>query len=338
MSDIFTVKNLMNIAAWKEIAETGMNAFQFITGIDKRVRGGKKTDAEDAKDGTQKAQVEGKGNIDEHNYLIGLAEVHFGASLSAIPKEDLTVSRGHFRKLMKIHKLLREEGKSGGAEKLMHVIGHESHLQGTVSQRASNPKGQKPEGEAPAPKIDIHNVRERTNPAGRLIIRFLTDIEPQEAVDLLTAASVTDTAKDKAAATTKAVADKGKEAWEEIKKWWLDGNRDTRIHAVWARIVLGDDAVMKRILSSDRALELWNSYRLEANDPKRARAYLEDLQKYIWDEVEAHQKKDEPAEPDPEQPPVPSPSRFQWLPRKVPMALMVWIIPVIILILIVYTR
>lgn len=282
--------------------------------------GGKRSVSNDPSgDASTTANEGGKGNIDEHNALIAMAEAHFAGS--GAPAK-LTITRSCFRKLMAIFKLLREQGKSGGAEKLMHIIGHESHLQGTaVSQRASGPKGQKPEGEPPVSKIDIHNVRERTNPAGQLIIRFLTDIEPQEAVDLLTAASITDNGKDKTAAAAKAAKEKLDEGWQAIAKWWYDGNRDLRIHSAWARIVLADDKAMERILSSDRALELWNSFQLESNDPVRARRYIEQLEGYIWEQVNAHQ---DASTEEPNQAPTPSPSRFQWLPRKMPWMFIVW--------------
>lgn len=288
--------------------------------MDKVGIGGKRSASNDpSADASTTANEGGKGNIDEHNALIAMAEAHFASS--GAPAK-LTITRSCFKKLMAIFKLLREQGKSGGAEKLMHIIGHESHLQGTaVSQRTSSPKGQKPEGEAPAPRIDIHNVRERTNPAGQLIIRFLTDIEPQEAVDLLTAASITDNGKDKAAATAKAAKEKLDEGWQAIAKWWYDGNRDLQIHSTWARIVLNDDKVMERILSSDRALELWCSYRLESNNPVQARRYIEELEAYIWEQVNTHQ---DASTEEANQVPAPSPSRFQWLPRKVPWMFIIW--------------
>lgn len=93
-------------------------------------------------------------------------------------------------------------------------------------------------------------------------------------------------------------------------KWWYDGYRDTWIQIKWAGWVLGDDAAMKEILTSDPALEYWNSFQLEDNNPEQARVYLERLQGYVWDEVERRKEEREAAEQSPAH------RRFKWLPSQ----------------------
>lgn len=246
-------------------------------------------------DGVQKAKEDGKGNIDEHNALIAMAEAHFGTSLSNIPPEDIAVTRGRFRKLMSIMKKLREDGKSGGAEKLMQIIGHESHLQGTASIPKVT-KGQKPEGQTE--RIDIRNVRDRTNPAGRLIICFLTDIEAQEAVELLTASSITDNTKDKAAAAAKATANKGRETVEKLREWY--GKHDTQIHLGTARYLLknykigeGSDArpAIDVLLESDAALEWVRKIDAAKENSSEQRELQEGFQLWLQEKVLAIRKR-----------------------------------------------
>lgn len=231
-------------------------------------------------DGTKEAKEDGRGMIDELNALIAMAEAHFGASLGNMPAEDNTVTRGRFSKLMAIFKKLREDGKSGGAEKLMHIIGHESHLQGT----ASIPKAAKGQPASGQPeRIDIHNVRQRTNPAGRLIIRFLTDLEVAEAVELLTASSITDNGKDKTAAAAKAAAEKA----DEWKRRWKEyyGEHDTALHEL-AALLATDRETLRRITESARAEELRAAVEAAPEGEKRARheayqLYLQEMVKHF---------------------------------------------------------
>ena len=231
-------------------------------------------------DGTKEAKEDGRGMIDELNALIAMAEAHFGASLGNMPAEDNTVTRGRFRKLMAIFNKLREDGKSGGAEKLMHIIGHESHLQGTASIPKTT-KGQPASGQPE--RIDIHNVRQRTNPAGKLIIRFLTDLEVTEAVELLTTSSITDNGKDKTAAAAKAAAEKA----DEWKRRWKEyyGEHDTALHEL-AALLATNHETLRRITESERAQELRAAVEAAPEGEKRARheayqLYLQEMVKHF---------------------------------------------------------
>ena len=111
-------------------------------------------------------------------------------------------------------------------------------------------------------------MRERTNPAGKLIIRFLTDLETQEAVDLLVASSITDNSKDATAAVAKTVADKGDEIWTKLKGWY--GENDTRVHVFLATLATSRETV-NRILASPRAVELWAAVEAAPEGERRAR-------------------------------------------------------------------
>lgn len=242
----------------------------------------KPTSSGGSDDGTKEAREDGRGMIDELNALIAMAEAHYGTSLASMPMEDNTITRGRFRKLMDIFKKLRADGKSGGAEKLMHIIGHESHLSGTASIPKA-PKGQQPSGQPE--RIDIHNVRQRTNPAGRLIIRFLTDLETSEAVELLTAASITNNAKDKTAAAAKAAADKADEWRQHWKEWY--GTHDTALHEL-AVLLATDRETLRRITESARAEELRAAVEAAPEGEKRARheayqLYLRQMVKHFRD-------------------------------------------------------
>ncbi len=254
---------------------------QNLKGMYQRVLGiGGKSAGSDKDDGTKEAKEDGRGMIDELNALIAMAEAHFGASLGNMPAEDNTVTRGRFSKLMAIFKKLREDGKSGGAEKLMHIIGHESHLQGTASIPKAT-KGQPASGQPE--RIDIHNVRQRTNPAGRLIIRFLTDLQTAEAVELLTASSITDNTKDKAASTAKAAADKAGEWRRQWKEWY--GTHDTALHEL-AVLLATDRETLRRITESERAQELQAAVEAAPEGERRARheayqLYLQEMVKYF---------------------------------------------------------
>ena len=244
-----------------------LNLFQMnsVRGLLSKVGIGKGAGSAGVDDGTKEAKEDGRGMIDELNALIAMAEAHFGCSLAKMPAEDDTVSRGSFRKLMAIFKKLREDGKSGGAEKLMHIIGHESHLQGTASIPKAT-KGQPASGQPE--RIDIHNVRQRTNPAGRLIIRFLTDLQTAEAVELLTASSITDNTKDKAAATAKAAADKAGEWQRQWKEYY--GKHDTALHEL-AVLLATNRETLRRITESERAKELRAAVEAAPEGEKRAR-------------------------------------------------------------------
>jgi hypothetical protein len=259
-----------------------INLFQMsnVRGLLNKVGLGKGTSSSGSDEGTKEAKEDGRGLIDELNALIAMAEVHFGEKLANMPAEDNAVTRGRFRKLMAIFKKLREDGKSGGAEKLMHIIGHESHLQGTASIPKAA-KGQKSDGQPE--RIDIHNVRQRTNPAGRLIIRFLTDLETGEAVELLTASSITDSVKDKTAAAAKAAADKADEWRQRWKEYY--GKHDTALHEL-AVLLATDRETLRRITESARAQELRAAVEAAPEGEKRARheayqLYLQEMVKYF---------------------------------------------------------
>ncbi len=268
-----------------------LNLFQMnsVRGLLSKVGLGKGASSSDVDDGTKEAREDGRGMIDELNALIAMAEAHFGTNLSSMPTEDNTVTRGRFRQLMAIFKKLRDDGKSGGAEKLMHIIGHESHLQGTASIPKA-PKGQQPGGQPE--RIDIHNVRQRTNPAGRLIIRFLTDLTTAEAVELLTTASITDNARDKAAATAKAAADKAGEWQRQWKEYY--GKHDTALHEL-AVLLATDRETLRRITESARAQELRAAVEAAPEGERRARheayqLYLLEMVKRFQDPViQAHE-------------------------------------------------
>ncbi len=259
-----------------------LNLFQMnsVRGLLSKVGIGKGTSSSGVDDGTKEAKEDGRGMIDELNALIAMAEAHFGTNLASMPAEDNTVTRGSFRKLMAIFKKLRDDGKSGGAEKLMHIIGHESHLQGT----ASIPKAAKGQSASGQPeRIDIHNVRQRTNPAGRLIIRFLSDLTTTEAVELLTTSSITDNTKDKAAATVKAAADKADEWRQQWKEWY--GTHDTAIHEL-AALLATDRETLRRITESERAQELRAAVEAAPEGEKRSRheayqLYLREMVKHF---------------------------------------------------------
>jgi hypothetical protein len=268
-----------------------LNLFQMssMKGLLEKVGIGKKGGSSASSDSTAVAEDGGKGNVDEHNALIAMAETHFGKSLSDMTEEEYAVSRRRFSKLMAIHKALREQGKSGGAEKLMHIIGHESHLHGTVATPKVT-RGQKPEDQPQ--RIDIHNVRERTNPAGRLIVRFLTDLETQEAVDLLVAASITDTGKDKTAAAARATQDKLAKVWGNLREWY--GAHDTDIHVSTARYLLkdfkigeGSDArpAIDVLLESDEALEWIRKIDAAEQNPDEKRKLQEGMQRWLQEKV-----------------------------------------------------
>ncbi|MFZ1626497.1 MAG: hypothetical protein WAT81_01670 [Candidatus Moraniibacteriota bacterium] len=237
---------------------------------------------------TSVAEEGGKGNVDEHNALIALAEAHFGKSLNDMDMQEYAVTRTRFSKLMAIFKALREQGKTGGAEKLMHIIGHESHLHGTQAT-ARNAQGHKPEGQPQ--RIDLINVRQRTNPAGQLIIRFLTDLEIQEAVDLLVATSITDNGKDKTAAAAKAAKDKADEIWDKMKSWYSDN--DSRIHVVLATIATNRETV-NRILASPTAVTMWTAVETAAT-PEEKRVRHETFQAFLLQRVRDFQNPDNPA-------------------------------------------
>lgn len=275
ISAVFKNMNIMDIVQLVQV--------QNLRGLYHRAMGtGKVKGGGGADDGTKEAKEDGRDKVDELNALVAMAEAHFGASLAGIPTEDNTVTRGRFRKLMAIFKQLHNDGKSGGAEKLMHIIGHESHLQGT----ASTPKvvkGQKPDGQPE--RIDIRNVRERTNPAGRMIIRFLTDLGTQEAVELLTVSSITDNGKDKAAAAAKAAADKAGEWRQRWKEWY--GVHDTALHEL-AALLATDRETLRRITESERAKELRAAVEVAPEGEKRARhevyqCYLQEMVKQCRD-------------------------------------------------------
>lgn len=263
-----------------------LNLFQMnsVRGLLSKVGIGKGAGSAGADDGTKEAKEDGRGMIDELNALIAMAEAHFGTNLANMPAGDDTVTRGSFRKLMAIFKKLREDGKSGGAEKLMHIIGHESHLQGTASVPKAV-RGQKPDGQPE--RIDIHNVRQRTNPAGRLIIRFLTDLQTAEAVELLNASSITDNAKDKAAAKYKAAADKAGEWQRQWKEYY--GKHDTALHEL-AVLLATNRETLRRITESERAKELRAAVEAAPEGEKRARheayqLYLLEMVKHFQDPV-----------------------------------------------------
>ena len=263
-----------------------MQGFRILTGE----KGGKTVVKAD---GDAVAQEGGKGNTDEHNALIALAEAHFGKSLNDMDVQEYAVTRTRFSKLMAIFKTLREQNKSGGAEKLMHIIGHESHLHGTQPTQR-NAQGHKPEGQPQ--RIELINVRQRTNPAGQLIVRFLTDLETQEAVDLLVATSITDNGKDKTTAAAKAAKDKADETWIKLKAWY--GENDTRVHVFLASLATSREAV-NRILASPRAQELVAAVE-SATTPEEKRTRQEAFQAYLLHMVREFQKRTT-------EPPVPLP-------------------------------
>ncbi|TXH07651.1 MAG: hypothetical protein E6Q06_02215 [Candidatus Moraniibacteriota bacterium] len=259
-----------------------LNLFQMssVRGLLNKVGLGKGAGSSGSDENTKEAKEDGRGLIDELNALIAMAEAHFGARLANMPAEDNTVTRGRFRKLMALFKVLHEQGKSGGAEKLMHIIGHESHLQGT----ASIPKATKDQKSDSGPtRIDIQNVRQRTNPAGKLIIRFLTDLQTAEAVELLTVSSITDTGKDKAAAAAKAAADKAGEWQQRWKEYY--GKHDTALHEL-AVLLATDRETLRRITESARAEELRAAVEAAPEGEKRARheayqLYLQEMVKHF---------------------------------------------------------
>lgn len=254
---------------------------QNLKGMYQRVLGiGGKSAGSDKDDGTKEAKEDGRGMIDELNALIAMAEAHFGARLADMTAEENTVTRGRFSKLMAIFKKLREDGKSGGAEKLMHIIGHESHLQGTASIPKAT-RGQPANGQPE--RIDIHNVRQRTNPAGKLIIRFLTDLQTAEAVELLTVSSITDNAKDKTAAAYKATTSMADEWLQQWKEWY--GTHDTALHEL-AALLATDRETLRRITESERAQELRAAVEAAPEGEKRARheayqLYLQEMVKHF---------------------------------------------------------
>ena len=265
MGDLFTWNSLSKLMAGKEGADMLFGAFRYLFGKPSQPAGSN-SEAGHTNDGTQKAKPGGKGNDEEHNSLIAMAEAYFEEKgLAATSPEASAVTRTRFSRLMVIFKTLREQNKVGGAEKLMQIIGHESHLQGTAAKTRAS-QGSKPDGQPE--RIDIHNVRERTNPAGKLIIRFLTDLETQEAVDLLVASSITDNSKDATAAVAKTVADKGDEIWTKLKGWY--GENDTRVHVFLATLATSRETV-NRILASPRAVELWAAVEAAPEGERRAR-------------------------------------------------------------------
>ncbi|MFZ1655074.1 MAG: hypothetical protein WBO92_03060 [Candidatus Moraniibacteriota bacterium] len=267
-----------------------LNLFQMgsVKGLLSKVGfGGKGSPASNTGDAI--AEEGGKGNIDEHNALIALAEVHFGKSLKEMQAEDYSVSRTRFSKLMAIHRALREQNKPHGSEKLMHIIGHESHLHGTAATAKAS-KGQKPDGEPP--RIEIHDVRDRTNPAGKLIIRFLTDIQPQDAVDLLTDTTIVNTRMDTTTATARAAKDNAAKVWGRLCEWY--GEHDTEIHVAAATYLLrdykigeGSDArpAIEVLLGSDEALEWIQRIDAAEATPVQQRELQEGMQKWLQEKV-----------------------------------------------------
>lgn len=203
-------------------------------------------------DGTTKAAEGGKGHNDEHHYLIGLASGHFGgktlAELQADGRAELTAPKR--KKLAALFAYLREQGREGGAEKLMQIIGHEAHL---VTKAKKKPPQQKkgqggnaqPAPVAPEDEYELVGMRERINPSGHLILLFLTDIRTVEAAELLIGASVVDTPRDKRAAATKAAGEAANQTWNKVKAWYA--GHDTEVHLWLANLAVGKQAVMAAV-------------------------------------------------------------------------------------------
>lgn len=133
--------------------------------------------------------------------------------------------------------------------------------------------------------------------------------------------TVLENAEDKAAAAFKATNDKRKEVWQQIKDWWIKGNRDTRIHTAWAKVVLNDDVAIQRILTSQGALEIWSQIQAHEGDPAKQRPYHEALQSYIWKMVEEFQspaiQRDRDRQRDTTKP------LLKWL-KRAPWTLIIW--------------
>lgn len=224
-------------------------------------------------DGEAKAAEGGKGNTDEHNALLALAN----AGLTQPQVANITA----------VFKELRLQGKPHGAEKLMHIIGHESHLQGTPMTRkpatqAGKKDGEQPKEEAPA-TIEIVNVKERINPSGKSILVFLASLPTQDAVDLLVQMSITDTFKDKAAAASKSAGDKIIATWRKLVQNW--GDNDTLMHILAAQYILRgcklDGRPAFEYLMESKVVKGWERRIANAPDTDQRRKAQEDFQKWL---------------------------------------------------------
>ena len=294
MADFFTMKNIMNIAAWKEIAETGINFFQFVTGITKQVRprheGANATKAGEEHVRTDQAADSGKGVEDEHFYLIAPASAWWN-SLSQDQKTAQKfddIRQGH---LNRIYTLFRENGQPGAAEKLRQIIGKETHLFVPKTSRKRQGQNQRNQAgqQANPPKeeeVTTEGKPERINPTGELFILFLTSMTPQQAVDMLNASSVSSNTSDEFAAKAK----EGKEALKKaIDAFWHGGAIDTRSHNIVAAYSVKDYRIDGRpayeVFTEQTGYQVWQE-RIEAEtNVEKKRKLQEAFQKAQQDWV-----------------------------------------------------
>lgn len=253
---------------------------QNLKGLYQRVLGGgaKPTTTTTTDDGTKIAKDDGKGVDDEYQFLIAAAEAYgrdlFGKDITqvdpAVIKAEL--ARNRVSKMNAIAKALRAKSGPGAVTKLMHIIGHESHLQGRTEKRTSN--GQKPKDQTNP--FQYLEAKHRTNPSGQLIMLYLTSMTVDEAVDLLIGWSITDNPGDTARATVKVGKDKIDELLESAKQYY--GRHDTKLHIKAATLAIGEENV-KRILASHPAQRLLQA--IDTADDSNRREHQEVFQAFL---------------------------------------------------------